>query len=92
MPVSIGMSQFDCLIEVSSEAVVRSLQPDFAQRAASPQSSQGRTYGSSSGPSYGFAVVCLPCSRQIGREHRFSPSRAILCHGGALCALCLNTP
>lgn len=33
-PVYVGMSQFDCLVEVESEAVVRSMQPDFAKLSA----------------------------------------------------------
>jgi PhzF family phenazine biosynthesis protein len=35
-PVSIGMSEFDCLVEVESEMVVRELQPDIAQLATIP--------------------------------------------------------
>lgn len=35
-PVSIGMSEFDCLVEVESETVVRELQPDIAQLATIP--------------------------------------------------------
>lgn len=35
-PVYIGMSQFDCLVEVESEQVVRALQPDLIQLAAIP--------------------------------------------------------
>ncbi len=33
-PVYMGMSQFDCLVEVASEEAVRNLTPDFAQLAA----------------------------------------------------------
>lgn len=33
-PVYVGMSQFDCLVEVASEEAVRDLTPDFAQLAA----------------------------------------------------------
>jgi PhzF family phenazine biosynthesis protein len=33
-PVYVGMSQFDCLVEVESEAVVRALQPDLAELSA----------------------------------------------------------
>ena len=35
-PVYVGMSQFDCLVEVESEAVVRGIQPDFARLSAIP--------------------------------------------------------
>lgn len=35
-PVYLGMSQFDCLIEVESEEVVRSLRPNIEQLAAFP--------------------------------------------------------
>lgn len=35
-PVYVGMSQFDCLVEVASEATVRALQPDFARLATIP--------------------------------------------------------
>lgn len=35
-PIYVGMSQFDCLVEVESEADVRDLQPDLAQIAAIP--------------------------------------------------------
>lgn len=35
-PVYSGMSQFDCLIEVESEEIVRGLQPDLAKLAAIP--------------------------------------------------------
>ena len=35
-PGYVGMSQFDCLVEVESEAVVRALQPDFARLAPIP--------------------------------------------------------
>lgn len=35
-PLYIGMSQFDCLVEVESEASVRELQPDLARLAAIP--------------------------------------------------------
>lgn len=34
--VYIGMSQFDCLVEVDSEATVREIRPDFARLAALP--------------------------------------------------------
>jgi PhzF family phenazine biosynthesis protein len=49
-PVSIGMSEFDCLVEVESETVVRELQPDIAQLATIPVrgiivTSQARTPG-----------------------------------------------
>ena len=49
-PVSIGMSEFDCLVEVESEMVVRELQPDIAQLATIPVrgiivTSQARTPG-----------------------------------------------
>lgn len=33
-PIYVGMSQFDCLVEVESEACVRALRPDFARLAA----------------------------------------------------------
>lgn len=33
-PVYVGMSQFDCLVEVESEAAVRELRPDLARLAA----------------------------------------------------------
>lgn len=33
-PLYVGMSQFDCLVEVESEAQVRALQPDIAKLAA----------------------------------------------------------
>ena len=36
VPVSIGMSQFDCLVEVESEEIVRALQPDLTKLAAIP--------------------------------------------------------
>ncbi|MGH2507361.1 MAG: PhzF family phenazine biosynthesis protein [Ktedonobacteraceae bacterium] len=32
-PLYLGMSQFDCLVEVESETIVRNLTPDFAQLA-----------------------------------------------------------
>jgi len=35
-PLYVGMSQFDCLVEVESEADVRELQPDLARLAAIP--------------------------------------------------------
>src|SRR5258707_1963397 len=35
-PVYVGMSQFDCLVEVDSEAVVRELAPDLAKLAGIP--------------------------------------------------------
>jgi PhzF family phenazine biosynthesis protein len=35
-PLYVGMSQFDCLVEVESEASVRELQPDLARLAAIP--------------------------------------------------------
>lgn len=35
-PVYVGMSQFDCLVEVESEEIVRSLQPDLTKVAAIP--------------------------------------------------------
>jgi PhzF family phenazine biosynthesis protein len=35
-PVYVGTSQFDCLVEVESEAVVRELRPDLAKLAAIP--------------------------------------------------------
>ena len=35
-PIYVGMSQFDCLVEVESEADVRELQPDFARLATIP--------------------------------------------------------
>lgn len=35
-PIYIGMSQFDCLVEVESEDVVRALQPDFTKLSAIP--------------------------------------------------------
>lgn len=35
-PVYVGTSQFDCLVEVESEAVVRDIQPDFARLALIP--------------------------------------------------------
>src|ERR1700730_587120 len=35
-PVYIGMSEFDCLVEVESEIVVRELGPNIAQLAAIP--------------------------------------------------------
>ncbi len=35
-PIYVGMSQFDCLVEVESEADVRTLQPDLARLAAIP--------------------------------------------------------
>ncbi len=35
-PVSIGMSEFDCLVEVESETVVRELRPNTAQLATIP--------------------------------------------------------
>ena len=49
-PLYIGMSEFDCLVEVESERVVRELQPDIAQLATIPArgiivTSQARTPG-----------------------------------------------
>jgi PhzF family phenazine biosynthesis protein len=35
-PVYVGMSQFDCLVEVESESTVRELRPDLAQLSAIP--------------------------------------------------------
>jgi PhzF family phenazine biosynthesis protein len=35
-PIYVGMSQFDCLVEVESEAVVRGIQPGFARLSAIP--------------------------------------------------------
>ncbi len=35
-PTYVGMSQFDCLVEVESEAIVRALKPDFARLVAIP--------------------------------------------------------
>jgi PhzF family phenazine biosynthesis protein len=35
-PVFVGMSKFDCLVEVESESVLRALQPDMAQLLAIP--------------------------------------------------------
>lgn len=35
-PVYFGLSQYDCLVEVGSEAMVRDLQPDFALLASLP--------------------------------------------------------
>jgi len=35
-PVFVGMSQFDCLVEVESESVVRELQPDLAKLMTIP--------------------------------------------------------
>jgi predicted PhzF superfamily epimerase YddE/YHI9 len=49
-PVYIGMSEFDCLVEVESETVVRALRPNIAQLATLPVrgvivTSQARTPG-----------------------------------------------
>ncbi|HET8841435.1 MAG TPA: PhzF family phenazine biosynthesis protein, partial [Ktedonobacteraceae bacterium] len=36
MPVYMGMSQFDCLVEVESEDIVRQIEPDLSRLAAIP--------------------------------------------------------
>ena len=53
-PSYVGMSQFDCLVEVKSEDIVRSLQPDFAKVSAIPVRGVIVTSLANEGASYHF--------------------------------------